>query len=156
MIRRCSHISNIDATLLKTKPKLQACNQVFNHSTYLYHCFLCVTCIASEILCPNDVFDEPLPSAPSPIPVALPVPSPVCLSPMSPLALPTVPATISQHMYAHVGFYVRTVLSFIIQSNCYGCEVDHPSQRQHSCLMDDPQDQFNMYIEEMLEKLRKG
>ncbi|XP_033646572.1 uncharacterized protein LOC117305805 [Asterias rubens] len=99
---------------------------------------------ASEILCPDDVFDEPLPSVPSPVPVALPVPSPVCLPPMSPLALPTVPATIGQHMYGHVGFYVRTVLCFIIQSNCYGCEVDHPSQRQHSCLMDDPQDQFNM------------
>ena len=110
LIGRCFHISNIAVTLLKTKPKVQACNQVFNHSTYLYHFFLCVTFIGSDILCPYDVFEAPVPSPPSSVPVASPVlsqPSPVCLPLLSPLALPTVlPATISQHLSVCAQCYV--------------------------------------------------
>jgi hypothetical protein len=38
------------------------------------------------------------------------------------------------------------------KKSCYGCEIDHPSQRQHSCLMDDPSDLYPVYIDSILKK----
>ena len=33
-----------------------------------------------------------------------------------------------------ISIFVRKVLHRILVSECYGCRVDHPSQRRHSCL----------------------
>ena len=41
-------------------------------------------------------------------------------------------------------------LPTIIRENCYGCEVDHPSQLQHHCLMYDREESIYMYFEELL------
>lgn len=38
------------------------------------------------------------------------------------------------------------------KKSCYGCEIDHPSQRQHSCLMDDPSDLYPVYIDSILKE----
>ena len=34
--------------------------------------------------------------------------------------------------------------------NCYGCEVDHPSQLQHHCLMYDSEEHTYMYFDELM------
>ena len=35
-------------------------------------------------------------------------------------------------------------IATLAMTQCYGCKVDHPSQRQHSCLMFD--DEANLYF----------
>ena len=45
-------------------------------------------------------------------------------------------------MYEHLGNIVKLM--------CYGCEVDHPSQNQHSCIMNDRQEHIEMYFEKLL------
>lgn len=36
---------------------------------------------------------------------------------------------------------------------CYGCSVDHPSQTQHSCIMETSLTHLEMYFEMTLEKV---
>ena len=36
---------------------------------------------------------------------------------------------------------------------CHGCAIQHPSQRQHSCLMMDKEDSWLYYREDVLEKI---
>ncbi|XP_071797514.1 uncharacterized protein [Asterias amurensis] len=62
-------------------------------------------------------------------------------------------AAVAPSPSAYVGLYVCIVLLNAITFNCNGCEVDHPSQRQHCFLMDHPQDQFYMFINETMENL---
>ena len=45
-------------------------------------------------------------------------------------------------MYEHLGNTVKRM--------CQGCEVDHPSQKQHSCVMNDSQEHIEMYFETLL------
>ena len=40
-------------------------------------------------------------------------------------------------------------LNDVVSKNCYGCEVDHPSQVQHSCLMLDEEQHIDVYFEEL-------
>ncbi|KAJ7387938.1 hypothetical protein OS493_001290 [Desmophyllum pertusum] len=39
---------------------------------------------------------------------------------------------------------------------CNGCAIDHPSQRQHSCIMMDTEDAWNYYHDEAREKIDLG
>ena len=41
-------------------------------------------------------------------------------------------------------------LPTIIRDNYYGCEIDHPSQLQHHCVMYDQEESIYMYFEELL------
>lgn len=41
----------------------------------------------------------------------------------------------------------------IVFEQCYGCSVDHPSQTQHSCIMETPITHLEMYFEMTLEKV---
>ena len=41
-----------------------------------------------------------------------------------------------------------------IQTNCFRCVHDHPSQKEHDCLMMDKDESANMYFEEIVKKKR--
>ena len=41
----------------------------------------------------------------------------------------------------------------VIREQCEGCRVDHPSQRRHSCVMEEPEDLYLPYLEFMLDKI---
>ena len=38
-------------------------------------------------------------------------------------------------------------------SNCHGCVIQHPSQRQHSCLMIDGEDVWMYYHDDIIKKI---
>ena len=38
-------------------------------------------------------------------------------------------------------------------NRCHGCAIQHPSQRQHSCLMMDKEDSWLYYREDVVEKI---
>ena len=47
--------------------------------------------------------------------------------------------------------YAKTVvelLPIVVMDNCYGCEVDNPSQTQHTCLMGTISEHLDTYFEE--------
>lgn len=48
---------------------------------------------------------------------------------------------------------VVELLKDIVYEQCYGCSVDHPSQTQHSCIMETPITHLEMYFEMTLEKV---
>lgn len=50
-------------------------------------------------------------------------------------------------MYAKA---MHECLPTIVKENCYGCEVDHPSQLQHACLIYDHEESIYMYFDELL------
>lgn len=37
-------------------------------------------------------------------------------------------------------------LGHVVKQNCYGCEVNHPSQVQHSCIMYDKQEHIEIDV----------
>lgn len=47
------------------------------------------------------------------------------------------------------------LLSEIVYEQCYGCSVDHPSQVQHSCIMETPLTHMWMYFDLAVEKVNK-
>jgi len=50
---------------------------------------------------------------------------------------------------------LRIIDSFVIPKKCYGCRVDHPSQRQHDvCIMMTPKEQLDLCLDEGLELIR--
>ncbi|KAH3890218.1 hypothetical protein DPMN_014291 [Dreissena polymorpha] len=42
-----------------------------------------------------------------------------------------------------------------VRKNCYGCQINHPSQREHDCLMicDGEEYQLEFYFEDMLKEV---
>jgi hypothetical protein len=46
---------------------------------------------------------------------------------------------------------MRDELVTLAKKNCYGCEVNHPSQTQHTCLMWTELEHLSVYLEEALE-----
>lgn len=44
-----------------------------------------------------------------------------------------------------------------VRKNCYGCQMNHPSQKQHDCIMitDDDEYQIDFYFEEMLKEVNE-
>jgi hypothetical protein len=52
--------------------------------------------------------------------------------------------------------YARTILELlndVVEENCYGCEVDHPSQVQHTCLMWTQVEHLDTYFNLTFEKI---
>jgi hypothetical protein len=41
-------------------------------------------------------------------------------------------------------------LGDVVKQECYGCEVDHPSQVQHSCIMYDTHEHIEMYFHKLM------
>ena len=41
-----------------------------------------------------------------------------------------------------------------IHTNCFRCVHDHPSHKEHDCLMMDKDESVNMYFEEIVKKKR--
>ncbi len=54
-----------------------------------------------------------------------------------------------------VGIILEHLVDRHLKKNCYGCEVDHPSQTQHSCLYEPPAYYFLGYFEELRGKVCK-
>ncbi len=54
-----------------------------------------------------------------------------------------------------VGIILEHLVDRHLKKNCYGCEVDHPSQTQHSCLYEAPVYYFLGYFEELRGKVCK-
>ena len=53
--------------------------------------------------------------------------------------------------------YARTILGLLdgeVKENCYGCEVDHPSQVQHTCLMWSKAEQLDAYFDIIFQKIK--
>lgn len=48
------------------------------------------------------------------------------------------------------------VLSPIVIEQCYGCSVDHPSQVQHSCIMESKLSHLWMYFDLAMDKVNLG
>ena len=55
-------------------------------------------------------------------------------------------------LYVHaVGYEVRK----LCEDNCYGCEVDHPSQKNHDCLMMDDDLKWLLYTTEAVKQVKR-
>ena len=48
---------------------------------------------------------------------------------------------------------IREELADVARANCYGCEIDHPSQTHHSCLMLSETEHLHSYYHETAEKV---
>ena len=46
---------------------------------------------------------------------------------------------------------VRKELRELVKKHCYGCEVEHPSQTHHTCLMLTESEHLDAYFEEALD-----
>ncbi len=57
---------------------------------------------------------------------------------------------------AVVGIILEHLVDRQLKKNCYGCEVDHPSQTQHSCLYEAPAYYFLGCFEELRGKVCKS
>ena len=57
--------------------------------------------------------------------------------------------------YALGEFAIASIVasSRFFKKSCYGCEVNHPSQRQHSCLMEDTTELYGIYIDDILKEV---
>jgi len=44
-----------------------------------------------------------------------------------------------------------------VRKNCYGCQINHPSQREHDCIMKTNNDEYEIdfYFEEMLKEVKE-
>ena len=52
--------------------------------------------------------------------------------------------------------YARTIVDHlpdVAKADCYGCEVDHPSQTHHTCLMWTEIEQLDLYFDQIFQKL---
>jgi hypothetical protein len=50
---------------------------------------------------------------------------------------------------------IVNLLSDIVHEQCYGCSVDHPSQRHHPCIMETPLAHLLMYFNIAMGKVNK-
>lgn len=48
---------------------------------------------------------------------------------------------------------VLNLLPSVVEDCCYGCEVDHPSQTHHTCLMWTRHEHLDCYFEQVYEKI---
>jgi hypothetical protein len=48
---------------------------------------------------------------------------------------------------------VREVVVDLTRKHCYGCRINHPSQRNHSCLMMSDLEHLNMYFDDAMEEI---
>ena len=45
---------------------------------------------------------------------------------------------------------IASVINQLVVEHCNGCIIDHPSQRQHPCLMMESDDRLSMYFDDAL------
>lgn len=57
---------------------------------------------------------------------------------------------ILKYLYARM---VLDLLPHVVIENCYGCEVDHPSQVQHTCLMWTKMEHLGIYFDTVYKKI---
>ena len=48
---------------------------------------------------------------------------------------------------------IASVINQLVVENCNGCIIDHPSQRQHPCLMMERDERLSMYFDDALSKI---
>ena len=51
---------------------------------------------------------------------------------------------------------IASVINQLVVENCNGCIIDHPSQRQHSCLMMESDERLSMYFDDALLKVSEA
>lgn len=51
---------------------------------------------------------------------------------------------------------IASNISRLVTENCNGCLIDHPSQRQHDCLMMERDEQLCLYYDRALEKVSEA
>ena len=51
---------------------------------------------------------------------------------------------------------LREPLWEVIRGKCYGCQIDHPSQNQHVCLLMTYDEQVDCFLEEALKRVNKN
>ena len=56
-------------------------------------------------------------------------------------------------LFMHIAYFINDLFPLYVRLNCYGCAVDHPSQTQHSCIMEQTDTLLDIYLDDMLEDL---
>ena len=51
---------------------------------------------------------------------------------------------------------IVSVINQLVVENCNGCIIDHPSQRQHPCLMMESDERLSMYFDDALSKISEA
>jgi hypothetical protein len=51
---------------------------------------------------------------------------------------------------------ISSVISNLVVENCNGCIIDHPSQRQHPCLMMESDERLFLYFDEALSRISEA
>ena len=51
---------------------------------------------------------------------------------------------------------IASVINQLVVENCNGCIIDHPSQRQHPCLMMESDERLSMYFDDTLSKISEA
>ena len=51
---------------------------------------------------------------------------------------------------------IASVIKQLVVENCNGCIIDHPSQRQHPCLMMESDERLSMYFDDALSKISEA
>ena len=48
---------------------------------------------------------------------------------------------------------IASRIAALVEKNCNGCIIDHPSQRQHPCLMLEPDEKISLYFDDALDSV---
>ena len=51
---------------------------------------------------------------------------------------------------------IASVINQLVVDNCNGCIIDHPSQRQHPCLMMESDERLSMYFDDASSKISEA
>ena len=51
---------------------------------------------------------------------------------------------------------IASVINQLLVENCNGCIIDHPSQRQHPCLMMESDERLSLYFDDALSKVSEA
>ena len=51
---------------------------------------------------------------------------------------------------------IASVINQLVLENCNGCIIDHPSQRQHPCLMMESDERLSLYFDDALSKVSEA
>ena len=59
-------------------------------------------------------------------------------------------------LFMHIAYFINDLFPLYVRLNWYGCTVDHPSQTQHSCIMEQTDTLLDIYLDDMLEDLKEN
>ena len=51
---------------------------------------------------------------------------------------------------------ISSVINQLVVKNCSGCIIDHPSQRQHPCIMMESDEKLSLYFDDALSKVSEA